>query len=577
MAVTYTESDTPGSSLATRNGTCRNWEEGPVDQLFEKYASPLFQPTKKGIGVYVDAVQQQIWVVEDGMAFRVAGRKGAHSYKDGPAKDAQFSLGWLGYNTAPAAFNKAGDLFVTEGMYGRIRKISKPHGSSWRQAVDADIVTVSTFTNGQAGIALAIDANDNLWTANYSLRRFAPDGTMTDLGVNCDTILPGDNHDVLNMDTIVVDGTGQIFARSNWGWASVFWQIDPVTGRITRVAGMTEEALNAYLISISRPDLINTDKTSAPVPIDGDNLTQTTFHTANLVALDLDANGKAIGFYTGNGDEWIVRRVDLVTKRTAHVMPDGTLQELTERYGGQQGAAVAIGPNRTIYTILQNNTYPGWTRIRTLSLQEVADPPPQPINGNLDGFQANGDAYGWASDGTSVAQTVVFSIDGIAAGSVVANAASTDVGPHRFFWPIPAQWKDGKVHSLSAFVGTFQLWGSQKTFTLQPQGEITMGQVNGANTYVNGNIPSTDTNHVLFELLDNAGVLVPGVTAQSVPAGTASVQFSNVPAPGTYKIRGTNMNQSNVAIGSAVISNSVTLAPGTITVQLLSAINATGS
>lgn len=87
----------------------------------------------------------------------------------------------------------------------------------------------------------------------------------------------------------------------------------------------------------------------------------------------------------------------------------------------------------------------------------------QPLIGYFDGIDGNGAAYGWALDPDSSATSISvhFYIDGAAggggtfAGSAVADISRPDVnnvtgypGNHGFNFSIPAQWRDGRAHTL---------------------------------------------------------------------------------------------------------------------------------
>ncbi len=99
---------------------------------------------------------------------------------------------------------------------------------------------------------------------------------------------------------------------------------------------------------------------------------------------------------------------------------------------------------------------------------ENSDPAPinKPPVGSLDAIDQLGNATGWSADpdvaNISQSVTVQMYIDGpagtgVSAGAVVANLPRGDVnqagypGNHGFSWPIPAQFKDGKAHTLYAY------------------------------------------------------------------------------------------------------------------------------
>lgn len=392
MALVYTgPHDHPDGVLAAKNWAYGIDEEGPIVQLFEKLSglNVIFQPGLKGVTPWADGVHMRVAVIEDGDFIWIAGRKGGFGSKDGPAADATFSIGFIGYTAYSTVIDSHGDIYIAEGYNGKIRKISKDPTQTWHQAKAAGSIMVSTFAS-VGGIGMTIDANDNIWTApGEGITKIAPDGTKTNYGYTSDTdLLNGGNY---NIDTLASDKAGQIFARSNWNWASVFWQIDTTNGSLKRIAGMSEQMIAAYLVANGFPatgdDQYNNH---APTPVDGPNLTAT-FHTANLVGMDYGPDGKAIFLLTGNGDEPMVRKIDLITGRTSHLMGDGTWQELTDRYG----STLTVIPTgfdpvtKAIYTMQQSWLWIPptlWRRMWQLTLDTVPDPTPDP-GGNMDQWQ----------------------------------------------------------------------------------------------------------------------------------------------------------------------------------------------
>jgi len=547
----------------------------PVLEMFDTiYAVPFGGDT--GTAFMVDVAFQQIWMMRGGQMKLIAGQYGFSGLRTGPGEQAILGIG--GFQDAYGmAVDSHGNLYVTNNKTGHILKLTEQPSGSW---------DVSIYASGMSANALSMDGADNLWTIS---------------GSNLIKILPNNAGvqpfptGILNINVIAALKNGHVLILTRNNGYDPLYDFDPVTEKVARLCGMNDAEVAAYEAAHGGVHLV-----------DGPALNGATLHSPQFAWWNDD--GSEVWF--GGGDLRQLRRYRKAEALVDSLYPDGLWKEAQVSIGADTGG----NPSLPLYLISpggqQANGYPwdfgrpgGNTAVLKVLMATVPDPIPGPggtVNyGYLNGIDTNGVLGGWGINGSTLTQnaTVDIQVDGQPAASVVTTSPCQEcldlyktttgqiatVQPG-FAWTIPAQWRDGKPHVVTASIAGTALMdpsngaSARITFTLQPQSQGgTMGQVSGTITLGNVTVAATDTPYMLLELLDGNGVLVAGVAAQHAAPGTTAVSFSNVPAPGSYKIRLTNMTGANVPIGAAMLSNLVNLAAGTVTVQLGVSINATGS
>ena len=85
---------------------------------------------RQGTYYHIDGNNATIQRVRDGVVRAFAG-DGTRGYRDGPADQAQFDFGVGSYSDADVQCDAQGNVYVSEGQAGRLRKISRQPDGDW--------------------------------------------------------------------------------------------------------------------------------------------------------------------------------------------------------------------------------------------------------------------------------------------------------------------------------------------------------------------------------------------------------------------------------------------------------------
>jgi NHL repeat. len=213
--------------VTTLAGSSHGFTEGPA--LTAKMADPnTVAVDGTGVVYFWDSGNQRIRKVSNGHVSSIAGKFSRYpdgvigGYADGKAEDALFSIVY------GMAVNRVGEIFVTDYLNHRIRKIS-PDGvvttfagsgpirvgpdEKWGGYVDGP-GSIARFNQPQG---LAIDTSGNLYVAdsgNHRIRKVSPAGEVTTLagtGELGGADGEGTQAQLTNPSAVTVDGEGNVF------------------------------------------------------------------------------------------------------------------------------------------------------------------------------------------------------------------------------------------------------------------------------------------------------------------------------------------------------------------------------
>jgi len=508
--------------------------------------------------MFADPSKGQLFFADNGAVKLVAGWYGVIAHKDGPGPIARLAIGGL-QGAYQIARDPAGNYFFPQAKFNCISKATKQPDNSW---------VISTFYTGIGSNSIAIDPVGNIYASSGSLLiRIGPNGV-----VNKQWNLPFSN--VLQLEYRTA-GLFMITRQNAW---DVIMKLDIASEQVTRITGMTQSEIDAWCAAngVSWIDYGNANHDGGPG--------EASIHSAGMCYVADD--GSEIHFV--GGDQPYFRRWLASTNHVDTLMVNATWREQSIRVGGphpntdpnlpfysfQGGARQANGLPAISAPV---NHVPELWRTRwfsELQIIQVPDPPGGTVEGTLDGINQLHEAFGWARDqnNPTAHQTVTIKIDGIDAGTIVANTPSGDVGDHRFFWPIPTQFKNGLDHSLAAFVGAFQLWASPKTFNIQAQEEETMNANLSWSTKTIQNVPNPETFTKWRITIQAPGI--PIVFTGNTQT-TVTIPLPADLAPGSYPVLVERVNTAvtvvaGSATGTMVIPNTggPVLVPDVVTIVL---------
>jgi hypothetical protein len=246
-----------------------------------------------------------------------------------------FNFGGGGYDFVNIAVDSHNNIYIPDGENSRIRVIKKKPDGIWWVSTFAGGGTVTLTPGQQAPInnlllanptALAVDAHDNLWSADSRcLYKFTPGGT-----VYCYSI-------VYKPNNMQADKIGNVYLQARLNASSPYFIVGQ-DGVIRRLAGVTDNEYYAL---------------SSPKPIDGLTALESYFMVHDVFAVTDD--GSTV--YGGNGDESVLRRV-FKDGQSRSLYKDGWHRETVNRLNGWQvGGAVGVDNTGSIYLTSDNPPY----------------------------------------------------------------------------------------------------------------------------------------------------------------------------------------------------------------------------
>lgn len=479
---------------------------GPVKETFGSYVASA--PPRSGW--FPHPGTQQLFFAQNGILEHVAGQEDRTGNDDGPGATAKLGMGGLAAGAGAAGPNS--EFYLSCQGYDCIKKITRNPNR------------VETFATGVSANMVACTAT-SLWTASYDW--------ITERSLATGAVIGQYPLQNLGNDWL----GGWIVAGGLWlycwegGPATVLWRFDLTTHAFEHKAGRRFAQWND------------------PGPDDGP-VREARLYKCSPAWFSPDGQQWR---FTG-GDSYFEILVDLAANQTTTRLNNGTLAPLVKR----QGVAATIfvagmdGDLPITYSYpwppypkgLPNGRFYGKPR-----LIQVPDPGAQ-MEGSFDLITPEHKAFGWARDVNNPAAHVAVQlyIDGLFVAETVADLPSTDVGNHRFLWPIPAQYHDGQEHLIKAMAGAFLLWGENpKTFQIQG-GDMTktlswqtnMQNIPGGDHYkvtINGvaqpPVPY-DATEVVLEV--NAGDVIEAQTADAADNWLAAPQSVTVPGEPGSKI-----------------------------------------
>jgi hypothetical protein len=237
---------------------------------------------------------------------------GIRGYRDGPADRARFDFGVGSYLDADIKADARGNLYVAEGVPGRLRRIFRDENGVWH------VRTISGGGTRMPEKGEPIPATDMKFGCSS---RFAltPDGTVyfaTYGGVY--RIRDGQGTLVAGVDELAP----KVGKRIN-EWHVGGSHITP-DGWFYWMPGGGPNLLRLNIPTGESEKFAGVDKTIRG--LDGPTLRETGFHTVLIV---YTPDGKIM--FTGGGDEGILRRIK--DGRAAHLQKDGTFLPNGEQFG----------------------------------------------------------------------------------------------------------------------------------------------------------------------------------------------------------------------------------------------------
>lgn len=246
----------------------------PIKTMFPVLSGQgILQPGLVGDGIFIDTTYQQAYLVRNGTLKVIAGIWGTCGYRDGLGSQALLGAGGLQEITYGIARASTGVWYFADARNSKIRTLTDNGNGTW---------SVGTFLNYYTN-GLAIDADDNLWVSNGTfLTKIAPNTTQTNYSIPDGNVIQ-----------IAPDGQYLYLMTRNSSW-DVIDRFDRTTGLTTRIAGMTQDEIDAY-VALHGVQLV-----------DGPAINGATFHSTGMFAI---TNGGA-QIYTDGGDEHQVRKIE---------------------------------------------------------------------------------------------------------------------------------------------------------------------------------------------------------------------------------------------------------------------------
>lgn len=283
---------------------------------------------RDGTAFVLDAENCQIYRIRQGTVRLLAG-DGIRGYRDGPADRARFDFGVGSYQDADIKCDAAGNLYVSEGLPGRLRRVARdPNGAWWvttvagggsRMPREGETIPATEMQVGcTSRFALAPDGTVYFATHSGVYRVAAGHGSLVLARERMPAGIPKSIHDWhVGGSHITPDGWFYWLP----GGGPNLYRLHVPTGRAEKVAGV--------------------DRVVAG--LDGPTLGETGFHTVFIVY-----SPHADVMFTGGGDEPILRRI--AAGRAMHLQKDGTFLPNGKANGWRLYSPLCLDGDGRLYT-----------------------------------------------------------------------------------------------------------------------------------------------------------------------------------------------------------------------------------
>lgn len=288
-----------------------------------------------------DSLDGVVYRIKDGQARIVAGC-GLKGFRDGPADRAMFDFGVGSYCDCEANADAAGNVYVSDMMNNRLRRIlQKPDGAWWVETVSGGPGKGRTPKKGEwipaselrfGGAArFAVAADGTIYYAQYDGIYMVRNGQGTRLATAeelKEALGPKRSFNDWHVGGSHITPDGVFYWMP--GGQEIF-RFDTRTGQAEVVAG------------------------EGPKQTDMATPRESGFHTV-LAVYSPDASL----IYTGGGDENTPRRIHQGTVK--HLQKDGTFKATKEgdRDNWHLDAVVALGPEGRLYVFPGSYAWSGW-------------------------------------------------------------------------------------------------------------------------------------------------------------------------------------------------------------------------
>ncbi len=305
---------------------------------------------KEGNFFLADPQNCQIhWVDKVGTDHIVAG-DGNKGLRDGPGDQARFDFGVRGYNDVALRCDDAGNVYVSDGLNARLRKLhQKEDGSWWVTTVSGGgtkypekgkwVPALELAEGCATRFAVTQDGSAAYYCGNRGIYKvLLKEGKATLLATGDELRTAG-----IKSPSSWHVGGAHITPDKVFYWmpgGSKIYRYHEKTGKVELFAG------------------------SGPVRSDGTGLLDSGFHTVHTAH-----SPSASVIYTGGGDEWSCRRI--YGGKVMHLLKDGTFarREGTghKRDQWQFGTVMWLDLKGRLYTIPAPYSWPGWITRATIA------------------------------------------------------------------------------------------------------------------------------------------------------------------------------------------------------------------
>jgi len=300
---------------------------GPARQAAKSWHVSL-HVAADGTAYVLDAENCQVYRVQQGTV-RVLAGDGIRGFRDGPADRARFDFGVGSYQDADIKGDAKGNIYVSEGLPGRLRKIFRDADGIWQ---------VTTLSGGGTRMPRKGESIPARQMKFGCASRFAvtPEGTVyfaTYSGVY--RIEQGEATLVAGVEDLPPE-----LRRNVHDWHVGGSHITP-DGWFYWMPGGGPNLLRLNVRTGKAEKFAGVDKVVQG--LDGPTLLETGFHTV-FIAYSPDASV----MFTGGGDEGILRRI--AGGKAAHLQKDGTFLPGGKKDGWRLYSPLCLDSQGRLYT-----------------------------------------------------------------------------------------------------------------------------------------------------------------------------------------------------------------------------------